>query len=147
MRRDLMDILACPVCKSPLTLEAEAEAEETDEVISGSLHCPKVSPDLPHRWTPSPTCFRPRCASSRRQSQLTKERIKLIHSHALSQQQVCRVLHCFSKSTFMNVLPAPRFRPPKHPTRRLMLHQTDYVMPVAVSVAHGVHLGRSRGLL
>ena len=37
MRRDLMDILACPVCKSPLMLEVEAE--ENDEVITGSLHC------------------------------------------------------------------------------------------------------------
>ena len=45
MRRDLMDILACPVCKSPLTLEAEAE--ETDEVISGSLHCPKCPQTYP----------------------------------------------------------------------------------------------------
>ena len=47
MRRDLMDILACPVCKSPLTLEAEAEAEETDEVISGSLHYPKCPQTYP----------------------------------------------------------------------------------------------------
>ena len=37
MRRDLMDILACPVCKTPLQLEVEAEDE--DEVITGSLHC------------------------------------------------------------------------------------------------------------
>ena len=49
MRRDLMDILACPVCKSPLTLEAEAEAEaeENDEIISGSLHCPKCPQTYP----------------------------------------------------------------------------------------------------
>ena len=47
MRRDLMDILACPVCKSPLLLNAEAEAEETDEVISGSLHCPKCPQTYP----------------------------------------------------------------------------------------------------
>ena len=47
MRRDLMDILACPVCKSPLTLEAEAEADEADEVISGSLHCPTCPQTYP----------------------------------------------------------------------------------------------------
>ena len=47
MRRDLMDILACPVCKSPLTLEAEAESEENDEVISGSLHCPECPQTYP----------------------------------------------------------------------------------------------------
>lgn len=37
MRRDLMDILACPVCKNALTLDVESEADE--EVIAGSLHC------------------------------------------------------------------------------------------------------------
>ncbi len=37
MRRDLMDILACPVCKNELTLTVEREEE--DEVIEGSLHC------------------------------------------------------------------------------------------------------------
>lgn len=37
MRRDLMDILACPVCKHELTLTADRE--EDDEVIEGSLHC------------------------------------------------------------------------------------------------------------
>ncbi len=45
MRRDLMDILACPVCKSPLLLNAEAE--ENDEVISGSLHCPECPQTYP----------------------------------------------------------------------------------------------------
>ena len=37
MRRDLMDILACPVCKSGMALVVESE--ENDEVITGSLHC------------------------------------------------------------------------------------------------------------
>jgi uncharacterized protein YbaR (Trm112 family) len=37
MRRDLMDILACPVCKHELTLTVDRE--EDDEVIEGSLHC------------------------------------------------------------------------------------------------------------
>lgn len=45
MRLDLMDILACPVCKSPLVLEVEAE--ENDEVISGSLHCPECPQTYP----------------------------------------------------------------------------------------------------
>lgn len=37
MRRDLMDILACPVCKGPLTLTVEKEQE--GEVVTGALHC------------------------------------------------------------------------------------------------------------
>ncbi len=37
MRRELMDILACPVCKGPLKLTVEEEDEK--EVIKGSLHC------------------------------------------------------------------------------------------------------------
>lgn len=38
MRRDLMDILACPVCKGELTLTVATEAAD-GEVIEGSLHC------------------------------------------------------------------------------------------------------------
>jgi uncharacterized protein len=38
MRRDLMEILACPVCKGTLTLDSTAEAED-GEVLEGSLHC------------------------------------------------------------------------------------------------------------
>jgi len=37
MRHDLLDILACPVCKSPLSL-AETRAE-SGEVIEGTLTC------------------------------------------------------------------------------------------------------------
>ena len=37
MREDLMEILACPVCKGPLTLTITAV--EDDEVITGELHC------------------------------------------------------------------------------------------------------------
>ncbi len=38
MRRQLLDILACPVCKHhPLTLEV---FEENEEVIAGKLTCP-----------------------------------------------------------------------------------------------------------
>lgn len=45
MRRDLMDILACPVCKGPL--ELRVEEEEGTEIIKGSLHCTKCSETYP----------------------------------------------------------------------------------------------------
>jgi len=37
MKKELMDILACPVCKGELKLSVEEEKEQ--EVVSGSLHC------------------------------------------------------------------------------------------------------------
>ena len=37
MKKDLMDILACPVCKG--ALELKVEKEEGDEVVTGSLFC------------------------------------------------------------------------------------------------------------
>ena len=37
MRQDLMEILACPLCKGPLTLTIDAADEA--EVLAGSLHC------------------------------------------------------------------------------------------------------------
>lgn len=37
MKKDLMDILVCPVCKGELELRVNEEAG--DEVISGSLYC------------------------------------------------------------------------------------------------------------
>ena len=37
MKRDLMEILACPVCKGDLTLSATQE--EGDEIVQGSLRC------------------------------------------------------------------------------------------------------------
>lgn len=41
MKTELMDILACPVCKGPLQLEM---LEEKDgEVITGSLLCSKCN--------------------------------------------------------------------------------------------------------
>jgi uncharacterized protein YbaR (Trm112 family) len=45
MRKDLMDILACPVCKSPL--ELTVEEEEGDEVIKGTLYCKKCDERYP----------------------------------------------------------------------------------------------------
>ena len=37
MKRDLMDILACPMCKG--TLDLTVEKEEYHEIISGYLYC------------------------------------------------------------------------------------------------------------
>ena len=45
MKRELMDILACPVCKGKL--ELTVEAEDGAEVISGSLDCPKCNVRYP----------------------------------------------------------------------------------------------------
>lgn len=41
MKKELMDILACPVCKGEL--ELAVEKEDGEEVISGSLYCGKCS--------------------------------------------------------------------------------------------------------
>jgi len=37
MKQDLMEILACPLCKGELTLNVDSE--DGDEIVSGSLHC------------------------------------------------------------------------------------------------------------
>ncbi|MCG2827537.1 MAG: methytransferase partner Trm112 [Thermoplasmatales archaeon] len=39
MKKELMDILCCPVCKSDL--ELRVEKEEKDEIIEGKLVCRK----------------------------------------------------------------------------------------------------------
>ena len=39
MKKDLMEILACPVCKGEL--ELTVTEEKGDEVITGSLYCAK----------------------------------------------------------------------------------------------------------
>ena len=45
MKKDLLDILACPLCKSPLTLTVE---EENDvEVVRGALHCASCQEEYP----------------------------------------------------------------------------------------------------
>jgi uncharacterized protein YbaR (Trm112 family) len=44
MKKELMDILACPVCKGELKLTV---TEEKEEIITGSLHCPKCGVDYP----------------------------------------------------------------------------------------------------
>jgi uncharacterized protein YbaR (Trm112 family) len=47
MRRDLMDILACPVCKGDLELLVEQESEEDGEVVTGALRCARCAHDYP----------------------------------------------------------------------------------------------------
>ena len=37
MKRELMDILACPVCKGEL--ELRVSREDGDEILEGTLHC------------------------------------------------------------------------------------------------------------
>ena len=41
MKRELMDILACPVCKGKLNLHVDEENEQ--EIVTGSLHCGKCN--------------------------------------------------------------------------------------------------------
>ena len=45
MKRELMDILACPVCKGELELNVEKEDET--EIVTGSLYCPKCAEHYP----------------------------------------------------------------------------------------------------
>ena len=45
MKRELMDILACPACKEGLELSVEEENEQ--EIVSGSLYCPKCNVHYP----------------------------------------------------------------------------------------------------
>ncbi len=45
MKKKLMDILACPVCKGDLKLNIEREDER--EVITGSLYCAKCNQRYP----------------------------------------------------------------------------------------------------
>lgn len=45
MRRNLMEILVCPVCKGELTLTIKEE--KGDEIITGSLYCVKCKDTYP----------------------------------------------------------------------------------------------------
>jgi len=45
MKKDLMDILVCPVCKGKLTLTVEKENGK--EIVSGSLFCNKCKVTYP----------------------------------------------------------------------------------------------------
>jgi uncharacterized protein YbaR (Trm112 family) len=45
MKRELMEILACPVCKGKLELTVDEENER--EIVRGSLYCPKCNVKYP----------------------------------------------------------------------------------------------------
>jgi uncharacterized protein YbaR (Trm112 family) len=45
MKKDLMEILCCPVCKGDLELTIKKESG--DEVVDGTLHCKKCNEDYP----------------------------------------------------------------------------------------------------
>ncbi len=45
MRKDLMDILACPMCKSELQLTVDEE--QGDEVVKGTLFCAECDERYP----------------------------------------------------------------------------------------------------
>jgi uncharacterized protein YbaR (Trm112 family) len=45
MKRELMDILVCPVCKGELELTVEEENEK--EIVTGSLYCAKCDVRYP----------------------------------------------------------------------------------------------------
>ena len=45
MKRELMDILACPLCKGSLTLSATKEEE--GEIVEGSLRCDSCGETYP----------------------------------------------------------------------------------------------------
>lgn len=45
MRHDLMEILACPVCKG--ALELRVDKEEGPEIVTGILQCQKCQEDYP----------------------------------------------------------------------------------------------------
>lgn len=45
VKKELVEILACPVCKGELELKVEKESEK--EIVSGSLYCPKCQEHYP----------------------------------------------------------------------------------------------------
>ena len=45
MKRELMDILACPVCKGELELKVDKEHEK--EIVTGSLYCQRCAVSYP----------------------------------------------------------------------------------------------------
>lgn len=52
MKRSLMDILCCPVCKGALSLRVDAE--DAKEVLEGNLHCAVCRVDYPiHEGIPN----------------------------------------------------------------------------------------------
>ena len=52
MKRSLMDILCCPVCKKDLALHADIENEK--EILEGNLRCAACQVDYPiHEGIPN----------------------------------------------------------------------------------------------
>jgi uncharacterized protein YbaR (Trm112 family) len=52
MRRSLMDILCCPVCKGDLTLNVQQEDKK--EILEGGLFCPVCGVNYPiHEGIPN----------------------------------------------------------------------------------------------
>ena len=45
MKKELMDILACPICKGDLVLNITKENDE--EVVSGTIYCSKCNEHYP----------------------------------------------------------------------------------------------------
>ena len=45
MKKELMDILACPVCKGELELSIEKDDEK--EIVAGSLYCSRCDERYP----------------------------------------------------------------------------------------------------
>ncbi len=45
MQRELLDILACPVCKGELELSVDEENKK--EIVTGSLYCPECAQHYP----------------------------------------------------------------------------------------------------
>jgi uncharacterized protein len=45
MRKDLMSILVCPVCKGKMELKVERESG--GEITSGALYCPRCKVNYP----------------------------------------------------------------------------------------------------
>ncbi|MBI2918140.1 MAG: methytransferase partner Trm112 [Chloroflexi bacterium] len=45
MKKDLLDILACPVCKGSLTLTVKEE--DGDEIVTGDLRCARCPETYP----------------------------------------------------------------------------------------------------
>ncbi len=46
MKKELLDILACPMCKGDLELNIE-EKDEKGEIVTGSLYCRKCDQRYP----------------------------------------------------------------------------------------------------
>ena len=49
MKKELLEILACPVCKGEL--ELKVDKEDSDEIVTGSLYCRKCNVSYPIKDT------------------------------------------------------------------------------------------------